>query len=271
MESRTPQTMRMESLKAGFVQFDIRLGDLSANLETAAGLLRRLGDAGVGLAVLPEMWSCGFDNRNLAEHGRRTPEILDGLSEIAARYGMLIAGSLPEPADEGVYNTLYLTDADGSLAGAYRKVHLFSVTGEDRHFLAGDRNVVCDTAIGPVGLLICYDLRFPEICRALCLKGARVVVIPAQWPGIRISRWDILAQARAIENQLYVVAANRCGRDHGIQYGGHSIIVDPAGEVLEWAGDGSETGIAEIDFQKMAKVREQMPSLRERAPDAYDS
>ena len=150
-------------------------------------------------------------------------------------------------------------------------MHLFTGTGEERYFLPGDRSVVCDPAIGPVGLMICYDLRFPEICRTLALKGARIVVMPAQWPRIRISRWDILAQARATENQLYVVGTNRCGRDYDYRYGGHSIIVDPSGEVLAWAGDEPGTGVAEISFEQLEKVRECMPSLRERVPAAYES
>lgn len=262
--------MTLDTLKAAYVQLDIRLGDMPANLDAAKKNLERLGGEGVKLAVLPEMWSCGFDNRNLAEHARRTPEFLDALSLIAGRYGMLIAGSLPEAAEEGIYNTLYLVDADGSVAGTYRKVHLFTGTGEERYFLAGDRSVVCDTSIGPIGLMICYDLRFPEICRVLALKGAQIVVIPAQWPKIRVSRWDILAQARATENQLYVVGANRCGRDYDYQYGGHSIIVDPSGEVLVWAGDEPATGVAEISFERLEKVREYMPSLRERVPTAYE-
>lgn len=262
--------MSLHTLIAAFVQLDIRLGDMPANLDAAKTHLERLGGDGVKLAVLPEMWSCGFDNRNLARHAGRTPEILDTVSGIAARYGMLIAGSMPEATEEGIYNTLYLVDADGAVAGAYRKVHLFTGTGEERYFLAGDRSVVCDTSIGPIGLMICYDLRFPEICRALALKGAQIVVIPAQWPKIRISRWDILAQARATENQLYVVGTNRCGRDHDYPYGGHSIIADPSGEVLAWAGDEPETGVAEISFEQLEKVREFMPSLRERVPTAYD-
>ncbi len=262
--------MTFETLKAAYVQLDIRLGDMAANLDSARKDLERLGGDGVKLAVLPEMWSCGFDNRNLAEHARRTPEFLDTLSGIAGRYGMLISGSMPEATEEGIYNTLYLVDADGSVAGTYRKVHLFTGTGEERYFLAGDRSVVCDTSIGPIGLMICYDLRFPEICRVLALKGAQIVVIPAQWPKIRVSRWDILAQARATENQLYVVGANRCGRDYDYQYGGHSIIVDPSGEVLAWAGDEPAIGVAEISFERLEKVRNHMPSLRERVPTAYE-
>jgi predicted amidohydrolase len=217
------------------------------------------------------MWSCGFDNANLARHAAGTPKILERICGLSARFNMVIAGSMPE-ADAGrIYNTLHLVDAGGRIAGTYRKVHLFSVTDEHRYFTPGDRCVVCDTTLGPVGLMICYDLRFPELCRALVLKGAKIVVMPAQWPDVRIDRWDILAQARAIENQIYVIGANRCGMENQTVFSGHSIIVDPAGTVLAWAPDGvAQTGVAVVDPAHLERIREKMPSLRERMPQAYD-
>lgn len=262
--------MTYPTFKAGIVQFHVALGNIDANVSLVLQSLDRLGKERAGLAVLPEMWSAGFDHPRLAEHARATPEILDALSRTAARKEMVVAGSLPELADGAVYNTLYVVDADGSLAGAYRKVHLFSVTRENDFFGAGDRSVVCDTLLGRIGLMICYDLRFPELCRSLALNGAQVVVVPAQWPSVRIRRWDILAQARAIENQLFVVGVNRCGIENRTVFGGHSIVVDPSGEVILHAGDKPLTATAEIDLSRIEKVREFMPSLKERMPDAYD-
>lgn len=262
--------MTYPSFKAGIVQFDVILGDMDANVNLVLQALDRLGKEDAGLAVLPEMWSAGFDNPNLAEQARATPEILDNLSRTAARKEMVVAGSLPELADGTVYNTLYVVDADGSLAGAYRKMHLFSVNREHEFFGAGDRSVVCDTLLGRMGLMVCYDLRFPELCRTLTLQGAQVVIVPAQWPKTRIRRWDILAQARAIENQLFIVGVNRCGSENRFVFGGHSIVVDPAGEVIFHAGDKPVVATAEIDLSRIEKVREFMPSLKERVPEAYD-
>jgi predicted amidohydrolase len=263
--------MAPASYEAGFVQFDVRTGAVSDNVAEAEVHLARLADAGASLAVLPEMWSCGFDNPNLARHARTTPGILARLSEIASRHRMVIAGSLPEIDDGRIYNTLYLVDADGAIAGAYRKVHLFSVTNEHQYFSAGDRSVVCDTAVGTVGLMICYDLRFPELCRTLALKGARIVVVPAQWPDARIDVWDVLARARAMENQLYIIGANRCGMESKIRFSGHSIIVDPGGSVLAHAPDGDvRTGTGLVDGGRLDRIREKVPALRERMPGAYD-
>lgn len=263
--------MTPATFTAGFIQFDIQSGAVSANVAEAETHINRLAEQGVSMAVLPEMWSCGFDNANLARHAQSTPDILDRLREVSSRHNMVIAGSMPEASGGRIYNTLYLVDADGRVAGAYRKVHLFSVTEEHKYFNPGTRSVVCNTALGPVGLMICYDLRFPELCRALVLKGARIIVIPAQWPDVRIDRWDILAQARAIENQVYVIGANRCGRENNTLFSGHSIIVDPGGSVLSWAPDGdTRTGAATVDFTYLEKIREKMPSLSERMPEAYD-
>ncbi len=261
--------MKDTQFKAGLVQFDIRRGETSANRKTVADYLHRLGTEGVRLAVLPEMWSCGFDNEHLAVHGEQTPEILEELSDIARQFRMVIAGSLPETTPEGVYNTLHVIDADGTIAGSYRKVHLFSVTGEEKFFLGGRENVVCDTAAGRLGLMICYDLRFPELCRAVTLKGADIVVVPAQWPRVRISRWDILLQARAMENQVYVIGVNRCGRENRTVFSGHSAVVDPSGEVLHRVVDESAARTVMIDMDHIETVRTYMPSLKERVPEAY--
>ena len=268
---RKKRVMTPAMFTAGFIQFDIKSGAVSANVAEAEAHIKRLAEAGAAMAVLPEMWSCGFDNTNLARHAQSTPGILDRLSDLSSRYNMVIAGSMPEADGGRIYNTLYLVNADGSVAGTYRKVHLFSVTEEHKYFSPGTRSVVCNTALGPVGLMICYDLRFPELCRSLVLKGARIVVVPAQWPDVRIDRWDILAQARAIENQVYVIGANRCGRENKTHFSGHSIIVDPGGSVLSWAPDGdTRTGVAAVDFAYLEKIRKKMPSLKERMPEAYD-
>lgn len=260
----------MNKIKSGFAQFDVRLSEVDVNLKTAISALEHLGKNGVDLAVLPEMWSCGFDNANLRIHADRTPEILDKIAEIAMDQEMVVAGSLPEFSDGKVYNTLYLVERDGSVAGAYRKVHLFSLTEEHKYFGSGNQCVVCETSVGKVGLMICYDLRFPELCRTLALKGAEIVIVTAQWPKTRIGQWDVLSRARAIENQLFLIAVNRCGKDIILKYGGNSRIVSPLGNLLTSAQNDSETQFAEMDFGEIGKFRKQIPCLEERVPDVYD-
>ena len=258
-----------KSFKAGFVQFDVKLGDVDSNLSTVLDGLNQLGTLNVALAVLPEMWSCGFDNHRLSMHARKTPAVLERLCQAAIEYNMVIAGSMPEHSDNGIFNTLYVVDSDGSLAGAYRKIHLFSLTDEDKFYAAGNAVVVCDTSVGPLGLMTCYDLRFPELCRSLALKGALVVVVPAQWPAVRIQHWDILLKARAIENQFFIVAANRCGEENGLVYGGHSQIVSPLGNVPIMAEVGVSVQNADIDFQEISAFRKKIPCLNERVPGSY--
>ena len=258
-----------KSFKAGFVQFDVKLGDLYSNLSTALDGLGQLGTLDVKLAVLPEMWSCGFDNHRLSVHAQKTPAVLDRLCKVALEYNMVIAGSMPEASDNKIFNTLYVLDSNGSLAGAYRKIHLFSLTDEDKFYAAGNAAVVCETSVGPLGLMTCYDLRFPELCRSLALKGALAVVVPAQWPAVRIHHWDILLRARAIENQFFIVAANRCGEESGLVYGGHSQIVTPLGNVPAMAEHGVSVQNAGIDFREISEFRNKIPCLNERVPGSY--
>ncbi len=256
--------------KAGFIQFDVKTGDIDSNFSKVKKELEVLGKQGVNLAVLPEMWSCGFDNEHLEKHAKKTPEILDKLSEICKKQNMVIAGSMPNLSEKGIFNTMYVVDKDGSLAGEYNKIHLFSLTNEDKYYIAGTKNVVCKTSVGNIGLMICYDLRFPELCRALTLKGASVVIVSAQWPFIRIKAWNLFALARAMENQIFLIGANRSGRALGMEFGGHSIIVDPNGDIFANASKEDKTAWAEIDTERIDNIRKIMPCLKERAPKAYE-
>ena len=254
----------------GIVQLDVRYGDVATNVREAVRHLHMLGEEGVALAVLPELWSCGFDYENLRDHGHRTPDILARLSDIARTYGMMVAGSLPETDRKDVYNTLYLHERDGRVCGSYRKIHLFRYAGEERGFTGGNRAVVCRTSLGRLGMLICYDLRFPELGRTLALGGARVIVVSAQWPASRIHHWDALLKARAIENQLFIIAANRRGRDRTNAFSGHSQIVSPLGEIVAMGNGEAAVIHAEIDMSQVDLVRSAMPCLEERQPDAYE-
>ncbi len=258
-----------KKLHAGIVQFDVKTADPEENLTRALSGITALAEAGVQVAVLPELWTGGFHD-NIAADARQTPPILEALSETAAACRMVIAGSMAEATDQGIYNTLYVHDSDGTLVGKYRKTHLFTATGEDRSFLAGDQAVVCRTTAGIFGLVICYDVRFPEFCLSLALKGADGLIVCAEWPTSRIHHWDALLCARAIENQLPVLAANRCGKDATILYGGHSQIVTATGNVAVSADDTETTAIhAVLDRAEQDRFRKSIPSLKERRPDVY--
>jgi len=258
---------------AGIWQFDARPGRIEENLKTAQEGLRQLADQGAGLAVLPEMFSCGFDYPDMAAHAARTPMILDLLGRQAQASGLVIAGSLPEKDPEkeraGIYNSLYVIDADGEIAGKYRKIHLFPPIEEDRHLQPGCQPVLCHTQAGRLGLMICFDLRFPELCRALCLKGAQIVVVCAQWPAPRIDHWETLLRARAIENQLFMLGANRYGEDPELFFNGHSQMVAPTGEVLAMTATPDSVITAPLDLAAIDEARRAFNCQSLRMPSAY--
>lgn len=260
----------MKVIKAGVIQFDIRRGEVESNLKIAKQRIVALADQGARLVLLPEMWSTGFANKRLKELSETTPGILEDLSRVAKRLHLTIIGSLPEKKEDGVYNTAYVVDRDGSIAGTYRKVHLFSPTREGRYFRPGRKAVVSKTSLGPIGLMICYDLRFPELCRSLALRGAKMVAVMAEWPAERVAHWEVLLKARAIENQLFILGTNRCGADGDLAYAGHSRIISPFGEVMARAGKRPATLLATIDLRTVEQTRKQIPCLKERMPEAYE-
>jgi predicted amidohydrolase len=255
---------------AGLIQFDVKTGDIDANLTSVISGIQRLGEKGAQIAVLPELWSAGYDSpAKTKEQANKTPRIIETLSQLAIKYRMIIAGSLPEIFEDRLYNTMVVIDQDGTIAGEYRKVHLFSFIGEDKVFSAGNQAVVCHTSCGPIGLMICYDLRFPELCRSLALAGARMVIISAQWPTSRTHHWDTLLQARAIENQIFIAASNRVGKDGDLLFNGHSRIISPDGNILAEIIDQTDTATAQIDFSEIEVLRERFNCITERQVSAY--
>lgn len=259
--------MKREIIAAA-IQFNIKVGDVDANLQCGRGAIARVAAQGAKLAVLPEMWSTGYDYKRLNELALRTPAIVEELGRLSAKHEMVIVGSLPEPHGDKVYNTAYVLDR-GKLAGTYRKIHLFSLMGEDRSLDGGDSWLVADTHIGKVGVFICYDLRFPELARRLALEGAEILAVPAEWPKPREEHWRTLMKARAIENQLFVVAANCCGVQGKLDFFGESLIIGPKGEYLAHGGYEDCELLATLNFSAMESWREQIPCFKDRKPEYY--
>jgi predicted amidohydrolase len=259
----------VNTIRAAIIQFNVRRGDVEWNLATVKRHISALANQGAQFILLPEMWSTGFANERLKELSETTPTVLRNLSGLSKRLHVTIIGSLPEKREERIFNTAYVMDSDGSVAGVYRKIHLFSPTGEDRYFTPGRKAVVSKTSLGPIGLMICYDLRFPELCRSLVLGGATMVVVMAEWPAERVTHWEVLLKARAIENQVFILGVNRCGKDGDLVYAGHSRIVSPYGEVMARAGKRPATLSAAIDLSEVERVRKHIPCLQERMPEAY--
>ncbi len=256
------------SILAASIQFHITFGDVDANLTRALAGLARVGEKGCRLAVLPEMWSTGYDYKRLAELAVETPRVIEALRGATAELDMVTVGSLPEEDGGTIYNTAYVIDR-GEVVGSYRKLHLFSTMGEDRFLGAGERTLVVPTSAGRLGISICYDLRFPELFRKLALEGAEIICIPAEWPKPRQEHWRTLLRARAIENQLFIAAANCCGIQGKLDFFGMSLLISPRGEILAEGGETPTEITALFDFEEMANYRFQIPCFRDRRPAIY--
>ncbi|MFI9755568.1 carbon-nitrogen family hydrolase [Streptomyces collinus] len=233
--------------------------------------------AGADLVVLPELWTTGAFAYE--EFGREA-EPLEGptyeaMAKAASDAGVwLHAGSIPErtASDSGsaagdgpLYNTSLVFSPSGDLAAAYRKIHRFGFDkGEAVLMGAGSELVTVRLPETTLGLSTCYDLRFPELYRGLVDAGAETLVVSAGWPERRRSHWTLLAQARAVENQSFLLACATAGTHAGVTQAGHSIVVDPWGEVLAQAGAGEEVLTVEFDPGKVAATREQFPALKDR-------
>lgn len=255
-------------LQAAAIQFNVKPGDVDANLGYVREALHRVAAQGGNLAVLPEMWSSGFAYKNLNDLALRTAGIVEELLELSLKLKLVIVGSMPEPNGDKVFNAVHVVD-NGRLAGVYRKIHLFSLLGEDRAFSGGDSALLAETSIGKVGVIVCYDLRFPELSRRLAVEGAQIICVPAQWPKPRQEHWRTLLRARAIENQLFVVACNACGTIGKLDFFGMSMIVDPKGELLAEASEDNMEIIAELDMQAVIDWRAQIPCFNDRKPELY--
>ncbi|MER7807788.1 carbon-nitrogen family hydrolase [Streptomyces sp900116325] len=224
---------------------------------------------GADLVVLPELWPVGaFAYTAFADEAEPLyGPTHDLMAKAAADAGVwLHAGSFVERADDGtLYNTSLVFTPEGERAAAYRKIHRFGFDkGEAVMMGAGEDLVTVALPQTTLGLATCYDLRFPELFRGLVDAGAQTLVIPAGWPERRRAHWTLLAQARAVENQAYVLAVGTAGTHAGVEQAGHSIAVDPWGEVLAEAGAGEEVLTVEFDPAGVAATREQFPALKDR-------
>ncbi|MFI9050465.1 carbon-nitrogen family hydrolase [Streptomyces sp. NPDC053427] len=232
-----------------------------------ASLVREHSDS--DLVVLPELWPVGaFAAELFATEAEPLPgPTHDAMAEAARDAGVwLHAGSVIErAADDTLYNTSLVFSPDGRLAATYRKIHRFGFDqGEAILLGAGDRPVTVGLPGTTAGLATCYDLRFPELFRQLLARGAELLIVPAGWPARRRAHWSLLARARAVENQCYVLACGTAGTHAGVEQAGHSVVVDPWGEVLAEAGPEEEALTVDLDPAKVAKTRADFPVLRDR-------
>jgi omega-amidase len=277
-------------LTIALAQMNVLTGQPDANLARVRDFAAQARDAGADLLLLPELWFNGYDLERAEE--RATPLGEGGfahMARLAREFGLHLAGSLLERHTGGacgerrfadsragsgepgrtVSNTAVLYAPNGTLLGFYRKIHRFRLMQEHRYLAPGDRATLCPTPWGPVGLAICYDLRFPELFRVMALAGAVLFLVPAQWPVRRVEAWLLLARARAAENELIVAACNRVGNDGQVTFPGRSVVVDPWGNVLVEGDDREGLLIAQADLREISKARRYLTVYEDRRPDAY--
>ncbi len=249
--------------------------DRADNLARASALVREAAARGARLVVLPEVfaWRGPRDAEEAAAEPVPGPTSAT-LGALARESGIhLCGGSLLErvPGERRAYNTSCLFDPTGTLIARYRKIHLFDVdlpgqvtVQESATRAPGTEVVTTPTPLGTLGLSVCYDLRFPELYRALARAGAEILLVPSAFTfPTGAAHWEVLCRARAVENQCYLIAADQTGRNpHGFQDYGDSLIVDPWGRVLARASDGDGVVTAEIDSSYLARVRRELPCLK---------
>ena len=255
--------------------------DRETNLRTASEKLRQAAKEGADIAVLPEMFCCPYENRCFRPYGEEAGGPAQAmLSRTAAETGMyVVGGSLPELEDGKVYNTSFVYGPDGVQIAKHRKAHLFDidVAGGQRFkesdtLSPGDAVITFETKFGTMGLCICFDLRFEELARCMCLRGAKVIFVPAAFNMTTgPAHWELLFRQRAIDNQCFTVGVSPARDEAGsyVAYG-NSLAVDPWGTVLCRAGAEETTLYADLDLGRLTAVRAQLPILSARRTDLYE-
>lgn len=259
-------------MKIAIVQMNIAFADPEQNFSKVEKFVEEGAKAGADVLVFPEMWNVGYALKDLErladENGERTKEFF---CRLAKQYCVhIVGGSVATKKDGHFFNTMYVANRDGDMVAEYDKAHLFKLMDEHVYMSAGEQANVFTIDGVTCGGVICYDLRFPEWIRTHVLRGANIMFIPAQWPKKRIDHWQLLLQARAIENQCYVVAVNRVGDDPNNDFNGHSMVIAPWGELLLSNETGEGIYYANIDLQEVKRVRETIPVFQDRRTNLYE-
>lgn len=254
-------------MRVGVAQIEPELGAAERNLDRCLGRLEEAASAGCSLLVLPECSSAGYVFESADEalaHAQEVPgPFTESLAEACRRLDLVCVAGMLEREGDLLRNTAVVVGPDG-LLGRYRKTHL-PYLGVDRFVTPGDELEVVDTSAGRIGMEICYELRFPELTRALALAGAEILVLPTNWPVQARGNADVLTRARAYENRVFLLVANRVGRERDAEFCGWSQICDVRGERLAEAGPAEETLlVADIDVAE-AREKDIVP-----APGAYE-
>ena len=270
----------MEKIKIAAIQMST-VADKMENVRTVKTYLEKIKDENPDFVILPEMFCCPYQTENFPIYAEKEGgPVWQQLSGYAKQYGIyLIGGSMPEKDAEGnVYNTSYIFDREGKQIGKHRKVHLFDIDvkggqtfKESDTLTAGDSNTVFDTEFGKIGVMLCFDSRFPELSRMMVNDGAKVIFVPAAFNMTTgPAHWELSFRTRALDNQIYMVG---CAPARDVSAGyiswGHSIVTDPWGRVTGMLDENEGILLAELDMDYEEQVREELPLLKSRRKDIY--
>ena len=256
------------------VQFDVRRGDVEHNVARMTEGLQAAAQGGARLVVLPEMWTTSFTPTVTPELVAASRAAEQRMIELSATLGLVVVGGGLAEHDGKHFNHALIVDA-GRVLGDYRKIHLFTPNAEHRVLAAGDEPVIADTSVGRIGVLLCYDIRFPELVRWHFYRKAEILAVPAQWPEARAAHWRALLTARAIENQAWVLGCNRFGveasmrQNENLLFPGDSRIIDPMGEIVATGAGEDSLILAELELRRVRTMRRILPVARDRRPALY--
>lgn len=259
-------------MKITCLQMDMKFGLPAQNFSHAEHLIDRAMQENPDVLVLPETWNTGFfPKEHLAQYSCQDGDMVKRcIGSLAEKYHVhIVAGSVSNVRGGNIYNTAMVFDRSGQCIAEYDKTHLFTPMGEHNFYTGGDH--LCRFLLDgiPCAVIICYDVRFPELVRTLCLSGIDLLFVVSQWPRERIPHLQTLTAARAIENQIFVACCNSCGTAEQTVFGGHSSILDPFGNILVQAGSSEELVSADCDSQILSEIRSSIPVFRDRHPELY--
>ena len=246
-------------MKISIIQMDIVEGSKEENIDKALSFIKKCKNS--DFVVLPELWSTGLTFNHVPELAESiNGETISLLGKVAAQEKTIIIGSILERENSSYYNTLHIM-GPGGLLGIYRKIHLFSLMRENQVLEPGTHYSTFPVKSCIISGIICYDIRFPELSRALALKGTQILFVPAEFPHPRKNHWQVLLRARAIENQFFVVACNRTGQSEKYHFFGASTVIDPWGDVLVEAADQEGIITYRINMERISECRRELPAL----------
>ena len=261
-------------MRVACIQMNMMFGLPEENFKKVEILINRAIEGGADTVVLPETWNTGFfPHEGLEElsdkDGKLTKAVLGG---IALKKGVnIVGGSVANLKKDGVYNTCYVFNRRGECVAEYDKTHLFSPMQEDKYFRKGSHVSTFELDGLKCAVIICYDVRFPELTRTMTVKGVDILFMVSQWPLVRVPHLDALTKARAIENQMFVVCCNSAGKAGETVYGGNSSVHDPWGNVISHANGAKEEIIfADCDTSILKGIRESINVFADRRPELYD-